>query len=203
VAARRVLVPLAVVVLAAALWFWPAPGEGPVVDVPSDVNECAANLRHVYAALLRYGGSEKRVPAESGVRFLAALIASGALEDAPESRARLTCPGPRAEPVRAGADYRAPAGLTAADSAYAARDALAHPLAKFPAGGAELEALVACDNARGLNHEGCMNVLYSDGSVRTLLLAQEIERGHLPAGATTISVGKDSPIPDLRKLSTE
>jgi hypothetical protein len=105
--------------------------------------------------------------------------------------------------VRAGVDYRQVAALTGADSAYAARDTAAFPLAKFPSGGPEIEPLVACDNARGMNHAGCMNVLYSDGSVRTLSLAEEIDSGRLPEGTTTIPVGRNSPIPDLRKLSTE
>lgn len=202
-AARRVLVPLVVVALAAALYLWPGFGGAPVVDMTSDVSACAANLREIYAGLLRYAAREKHAPQESGVRFLGALLASGALEDTRANRACLTCPGPGAEAVANDVEFARLDALTGTDSAYAARDSAAFPLAKFPSGGAELEPLVACDNARGLNHDGCMNVLYSDGSVVTFSLAQEIERGRLPSGATTIPVGKDSPIPDLQKLAAE
>lgn len=204
-AARRVLVPSAVLALALVLFFWRDCGGHAVVELSDDVQECASNLRRIYAGLGLYARrqSEHPAPQESGVRFLGALIASGALEDTPENRACLTCPGPGAEAVREGVDYRALETLTAADSAYAARDMAAFPLGKFPSGGSELEPLVACDNAHGLNHDGCMNVLYSDGSVVTISLAQELERGHLPAGAATIPVGKDSPIADLKKLTTE
>jgi len=120
---RRVLVPLAVVALAAALFLWHGGGDdAPVYDVPSDVAACAANLREIYGGLILYSVREKHAPPQSGVRFLGALLASGALEDTPANRARLTCPGKGAEAVRAGLDYRALDTLTEADSAYAARD---------------------------------------------------------------------------------
>lgn len=195
--ARHVLVPLSVLAGAAAVVLWRGFGGAPIVDVSGDVSTCAANLRHIYTDMVLYGTrhqSEQRLPPESGVRLLAAVAAS-------EDHGYLTCPGPGAEPVPKSVDYGNLASLTGAASAYAARDTLAFPLAKFPSGGAEIEPLVACDNARGLNHEGCMNVLYSDGSVVTLFLSQEIEEGRLPAGSITIPVGPDSPIPDLRKLS--
>ena len=201
--ARHVLVPLIVAGLALALIFWRGSGDAPIVDMSSDVSECAANLARIYAGIALYHVREKHAPTESGVRFLGALLASGALEDTAANRARLTCPGPGAEGVRKDVDYRNLEALTGADSAYAGRDVAAFPLAKFPAGGSELEPLVACDNAHGLNHDGCMNVLYSDGSVVTLFLAEEIERGHLPAGTATIPLGQDSPIPELRKLTAD
>lgn len=201
--ARHILVPLVAVTLAVALFLWRGSGDAPVVDVSSDVQECAANLRQIHAGLVLYSAREKHPPSESGVRLLGSLIASGAMEDTDVNRARLTCPGPGAAPVRKGIDYRELVKLTSADSAYAARDVAAYPLAKLPSGGSELEPLAACDNAHGMNHRGCMNVLYSDGSVVTLFLAEEIEAGRLPAGAKTIPVGKDSPIPDLRKLTQD
>ena len=201
--ARHVLVPLSVLAGAAAVVLWRGFGGAPIVDVSGDVSTCAANLRHIYTDMLLYSArhnTELRLPQESGVRLLAALVGA---EDAAADHAYLTCPGPGAEAVPKDVDYRSLETLTGAASAYAARDTVTFPLAKFPSGGSELEPLVACDNAHGLNHDGCMNVLYSDGSVVTLFLAEEIERGHLPAGATTIPVGKDSPIPDLRKLTPD
>lgn len=200
---RRVVVVLLVVTVAAAIFLWPGYGERPIVDLASDVSKCAANLRQIYGGFVVHYSRTKELPKEAGVRFLASLVASGALEDTPAYRERLTCPGPGAEPVRKDVHYKELATLTGADSAYAGRDAVNFPLAKFPSGGSELEPLAACDNARGMNHDGCMNVLYSDGSVVTFSLADEIQRGRLPADAKTIPVGKDSPIPDLRKLSQD
>jgi hypothetical protein len=191
-AARHVLVPLGVVGLALALFLW-QDDEEPIVAVTDDVQACALNLRAIHAALGAHDRVHGEVPAETGPAFLGALLASGALAD----RAALVCPGPGAEAVSGPSG----AALTSAGTGYAARDARAHPLAKFPAGGPELEPIAACDNARALNHVGCMNVLYSDGSVVTLTLEHELASGGLPSGATTIPVGPDSPHPDLSKLA--
>jgi hypothetical protein len=199
---RQVLVPLAVVALALALWLWPG-DDGPVLDVSSDVEACSQNLRTIYAGLIEYEQRFGHAPEGSGIAFLAELIASGVWADTPENHARLTCPGPGAQPVRADVRYGESAALSAADSAYAARDMARSPLAKFPSGGAELEPLVACDNARALNHDGCMNLLRSDGSVVVLELARLIERGELPAGTRTIVVGPASPLSELTKLAGE
>jgi len=207
---RRLLIVL--VVLALALWLALGRGEDegePVVELGRDVNECLANLRHVYAGFLRCAHDPasqalpagERLPRRSGVAVLGALVAGGHLSA--DERARLTCPGPGAARVDPAVDYRAVEALTGADSGYAVRDLVAFPLPRFPAGGSASEALAACDNARGLNHAGCMNVLYTDGSVRTFTLAQEIERGTLPPGTRTIPVGPGSPLPELRVLSPD
>lgn len=196
---RRVLVPLLVLALAAALYLWPQ-GEASIVEVPDDVNACATNLRAIYAGLMEGHARDGGVPEGAGIAFFGSLIADGTWGDTPANRALLTCPGPRAEAVPSGLDFHAPAALPPAASAYAGRDTARFPLTKFPSGGPELEPLIACDNAHGLNHEGCMNVLFSDGSVVTLLLEQEIERGIVAPGTTTLVVGPDSPVPELRKL---
>lgn len=181
------------------LYLWPRSGD-PRHDFGSDVRECQGKLGDIYAALMEYKALSQTWPRGSGVAFLAELIASGRLEDSPGDPA-LACPGRHAQPVPEGTDYAASATLTPLSSSYAARNSAEFPLAKFPSGGAEREPLVACDNAQGMNHDGVMNVLYSDGSVMTIVLEQELERGTLPAGSTTIEVGPSSPVPDLRKLT--
>ena len=201
---RRVLVPVVVVALAAALFLWNRERDaGPAVELTPDVAACAANLRQIYVGLMIRSVRDKRPPSESGVALLAALITSGAVEDTPANRARLTCPGPGAAPVPASVDWRDPATLGRAATAYALRDQVAFPLAHFPSGGSANEPLAACDDEHGMNHAGQLNVLYSDGSVVTLSLAHEIEIGRLPPGSTTIPVGKDSPIPELQKLTLD
>lgn len=99
--ARRLLVPLVVLALAVGLYFWPGFRETPIVDLPNDVNECAANLREIYEGLVEQARSEGHPPTHSGVPALGALIANGAMEDTPANRALLTCPGPNATPFRA------------------------------------------------------------------------------------------------------
>lgn len=195
---RRILVPLAVLALALLLWFWPK-GDEPRPDFGSDVEACKANLVEIHEGLLRYRERFGRAPQGSGVAFFAELIASGVWEDTPENRARLTCPGKNATPVSDGTDYRDLASLTGASSAYAGRNSAEFPVVKFPAGGADLEALVACDSSK--NHDGVIDVLRSDGSILTLSLAQELERGRIPPGSIEIPVGRGSPIPELTKLS--
>jgi prepilin-type processing-associated H-X9-DG protein len=199
-AARRLLVPVAVLALVLALVLWRSEGDDPRHDFGDDVQACKANLRFLYQELALRTARTGRPPAHSGAAFFLELLASGDVPDTPENRARFSCPGRHAQPVRAGLDPRELAAPPADASAYAGRDTAAFPLARFPAGGDEREPLIACDNARGLNHAGVMNVLYSDGSVETLVLEQEIGRGRLPAGALTIPVGNDSPLPELRKL---
>ncbi len=178
---RRLLVPLLVVVLAAALWLWPS-GESEVVELSDDVRACSANLRALYQDLVAYQARTGRLPAASGPAFLSAPREESLVEHTPDERAQLACPG--------------------AGKPYAGRDALAHPLARFPAGGAEIQVLAACDGAGQLPHAEGVNVLYSDGSVQMLLLARELEQGRLPAGTSTIPVGPDSPLPELRTLAT-
>jgi len=197
---RRVLVPLLAVGIALALFLWPDRGEDPRHDVEGDVTECAARLRGLYAALRALHDQTHEVPPGSGTVFLAGPLALGAIEDTPSSRAMLTCPGPGAQPVPPGTDWTDLASLGPQSSAYAGRDQVAAPLARFPSGGPEIEPLAACDNADGMNHDGCMNVLYSDGTVVLLRLADEIAAGRLPAGARSIPVGPGSPLPDLAKL---
>jgi len=199
-AKRQVVVPVVVLALALLLWRWPFGGAEPVVELAGDVQRCGENLRAIHAGLSEYKRRTGRTPAAAGVAFLAELVASGVWDDTPENRARLTCPGPRSAPPRADARWSDPASLDEDASAYAARDALRFPLTKFPSGGRELEALVACDGARGLNHAGCINLLQSDGSVLTLELAALIARGLLPPGADAIPVGPSSPVPELQKL---
>ncbi len=167
-------------------------------DVSDDVRACQENQLAIYDGLIAYVEMHGDVPDGADTAFLAALITDGIWEDTLENRARLTCPGPGAHEVPGDVDLRAPDSLTGEHSAYAVRDFRSHPLEKFPTGGDE--PILACDNAHGMNHAAAVNVLYADRTVRRFLLGREIEAGRLPEDATTIVVGPESSIPDLRKL---
>lgn len=171
--------------------------ETPRRTFDSDALECSARLREIHQALADLARERGWQPTGSGVAFFAELVASGFWPDTAESRARLSCPGVHALPpgARSFADL---AALGEEDSAYAGRDLAAFPLARFPTSGQEI--LMACDNAQGMNHDGVMNALYADGSVKTFSLREELEAGKLAAGAASIPVGPDSPLEDLRKL---
>ncbi len=173
-------------------------GDDPRLDVPRDVDVCIDRMRGIYRALVDQRNQSGEVPQGSGVEFFAQLISTGFWPDTAENRAKLTCPGPKAHP-QAG-DFSDRTAISGAHSAYAGRDFSAHPVEKFPAGGPELYLLLACDNAGGLNHDGVMNALYSDGSVRTLVLEELIRSADVPAGTTRLPVGPNSPLEELRVL---
>ena len=191
------LVAVAAVAALLAYLFWPRKNDL-LHDVPSDVHLCKERMSSVYRGWRRQE-REGVLVTNGGYAMLAGLLAKGTWEDTEENRARLSCPGPRSHDLpRERFDDLAAFGPD--DTAFACRDLAAHPLVKFPAGGRQNEPLLACDNANGMNHDGVMNILYTDGSIVTLRLTQEIERGRLTAGATTIPVGPDSPIEDLKEL---
>ncbi len=202
---RRNVVPLTIAILMLALFWWTRTGEPPSLrhDVSSDVRTCTSNLQAIYDGLRAYNDRFGRPPSGSGVAFFAELVSAGIWEDSPEARERLTCPGSGATPVPDATDFAQLASLTNASSAYAGRDSAAFPLTTFPAGGPDNTALVACDNAHGMNHDGVMNVLFTDRTIQALYLDQLIESGALPPGTETIVVGPDSPLEELRVLSAD
>lgn len=175
--------------------------EDPTHDVPSDVSVCTERMREIYQGLREYARLHGGAPQASGSELLAELIRSGVWENTPENAQKLSCPGPGAHPLPAELDYAAPGPLDGRHSAYAARDNLGHPFETFPRGGRV--AVLACDNAQGMNHDGLMNVLYADGSVRVFTLSDLIAKGILEPTTTSIPIGEDSPLEDLRTLKAD
>lgn len=178
--------------------------ESPVLAVSDDVELCKEHLAAIHQGLVLYTQKVGRPPQASGVALLAELLTSGVWQDTPENRALLTCPGKNAELAPPDTDFMKPDRLSDASSAYAARDVRSHPFRTYPQGGAELGAVVACDNSGGgMNHDGVLNVLYSDGSIRTFVLAEMVERGALPPDTTLVTPGPQSAIADLRVLTVD
>jgi len=198
---RRILVPmLALGLLSALLWWTPWKSESPLHDVRSDVSVCRDRLRAIYAGLVEYEAQHGAAPQFKGGAFLGALIGKGTWEDSAASHRLLQCPGSAAESK----EFSWTSGATGEElrwsTSYTLADFQAFPLQAFPAGGPQLRAIVACNNAKGMNHVGALNVLYTDGSVKTLMLKQLIEQGILPEDALEISLGPDSPLEELRSL---
>lgn len=178
--------------------------DGPQLTVTDDVERCKEHLLAIHQGLIQYTQQVGRPPQSSGVALLAELIASGVWKDTPENRALLTCPGPNAELAPPDTDFLKVDRLSDASTAYAARDTRTHPFEAYPEGGASLGAVVCCDNVGGtMNHAGLMNVLYSDGSIRTFVLEDLIERGVLAPGTTVIVPGPHAPLEDLRVLTVD
>ncbi len=180
-----------------AFLFWP---RDPDLrhDVSSDVQTCKRHMMAIHKGLV----SQERagtLDMSSGYAMLGGLIDKGTWKKTAENIRMLTCTGPGAHAMPDDA-FASPGSFDATSTAYAFRNLADHPLSKFPAGGEDNEPILACDNASGMNHAGVMNVLYTDGSILTLHIEQEIERKRLPPGTTTIAVGTNSPIEALKKL---
>ncbi len=176
-------------------------GKSPRQEFDSDVDACRANLTQIYDGLRAMKSEQNREPKESGVRFFAELISSGMWEDTEETRRVLTCPGKNVPPVAAMPSFADLSAVSGADSTYAGRDNVGHPLERFPTSGSE--PLIACDNSHGMNHDGVMNVLYADGSIKTFQVEMLRERGKLGPEEAVIYVGPNSQVDDLRKLSLD
>jgi len=195
---RNKLLAVAAVLGLLGFLFWPSKNDLRH-DVPSDVQVCKRQMMAIYKELASQARTGE-VDLSSGYGLVSGLIDEGIWKRTPENLAMLTCPGPGAAPMPEDT-LALPGTFGPETSAYACRDMQTHPLQRFPSGGENNEPLLACDNANGMNHDGVMNVLYTDGTVLTLHIAREIELGRLPAGTTLIEVGPDSPLEDLRKLN--
>ena len=175
-------------------------GDSPMPEFSSDVEACRHQLREAYQAMVAMETESGWQPTRSGVGFFAEIISSGFWPDDDDRRSVLTCPGSNVPPgpPMSFADIEA---VTGAHSSYAGRNLFSHPLSRFPTSGSEV--LMACDNSAGMNHDGVMNVLYADGSVKTFELAVEIAAGRLTETATVIPVGSNATAEDLGKLSLD
>jgi prepilin-type N-terminal cleavage/methylation domain-containing protein/prepilin-type processing-associated H-X9-DG protein len=168
---------------------------------------CAANLREIYKGLVLYNTKYGGIPNQSGVKFFAALIAKGAMDNTKTNAERLTCPAIDKSALALGemewqewwTDLERVDGTY---SAYAGRDLKIHPLRQGLSSSGR-EPLVCDDNHGGLNHRTTTNVLYADGSVQTFEFKALQDEGKITKEETNLPVGADSPIEDLTKFSLD
>ncbi len=109
--------------------------------------------------------------------------------------------GTNAEFLRALVSPGEDAPTCPAGTGYAVRDFAAHPLVRFPTRGSE--PILACDDVDGTTHDGVLNVLFADQSVRTIVFMREIEAGRLPVGTVALRAGPGAPLPFLAKLRVD
>jgi len=171
------------------------------------VSACSANLREIHKGFVLYNNKYKAMPAESGVRFFAAIYAKKAIDSTKTNAERMTCPAIEKSSLAIGqmpwedwwSDLERIDGTY---SAYAGRDMKGHPLRQgLTSPGTE--PLVADDNDPSLNHRTTTNVLYVDGSVQTFEFVDLQDQGTVMKEETTLVVGPDSPVPDLTKLTQD
>ena len=168
------------------------------------VSGCSANLREIHKGLILYNTKYKGIPNQGGVKFFAALIAKGAIENTKTNAERLSCPAIDKSSLAIGelpweewwSDLER---VNGSYSAYAGRDLKNFPL-RQGLNSSGKEPLVCDDNDGGLNHRTTTNVLYVDGSVQTFEFKALQEEGKITPDETTLVVGPDSPIDDLTKF---
>lgn len=171
----------------------------------SKVTACGKNLQEIYKGVLLYESNRGRLPNESGVHFFTSLITSKTWENTKTSAQKLTCPGVDIGALTIGTIdeptewYSDKDAIDGTYSTYAGRNTIEFPLRKLTG----KEPLVADDNDGGANHRIATNVLYGDGAVNVFDLAIEQEKGTVGEDEEWITVGPDSPIEDLTKLSLD
>jgi prepilin-type N-terminal cleavage/methylation domain-containing protein len=173
------------------------------------VTGCQANLQQLYKDLVVYHMKHERLPTGSGVKFFAALITDGDIENTAKNAKRMTCPGVETSALAGLAALKDPEdwfkNIDVVDgtfSAYAGRDMKHFPLRSWPGSGKE--PLIADDNDDGqMNHPTSTCVLWADGSTTVIELLELREKGLLTADDKLLKVGPESPVESLRHLTLE
>jgi prepilin-type N-terminal cleavage/methylation domain-containing protein/prepilin-type processing-associated H-X9-DG protein len=172
------------------------------------VTGCKANLGEIYKGLVLYNTKYKGIPNQSGVKFFAALISRGAIENTKTNAERLTCPAVDKSALALG-DIEDPKEwfsdlerVNGTYSAYAGRDLKNFPL-RQGLSSSGTEPLVCDDNDPTMNHRTTTNVLYADGNVQTFEFKALQEKGTITKDETVLRVGPDSPVEDLTKFALD
>lgn len=169
----------------------------------SRVTACKGNLGELYKGLQLYQIKYEELPSESGVGFFAQLYSRKAIENTETNAERLTCPAVDRGYLTIGSlpwtewwtDLDA---LDGTWSAYAGRDTVHHPIKRLSGS----EPLIADDNEGSPNHPTSTNVLWGDGSVRTIEVELLREQGVLGPDEDLV-VGPESQLEELRVLSLD
>ena len=192
---------LAVILIIGILMVFLLPKIPEAIDT-AKVTACKKNMSEIYSGFIIYEQKFSRLPNESGVRFFADLIAMKVWEDTKASVKKLNCPAAQKPAGTQGLpETEWYTDLTRIDgtwSSYAGRDCKRFPL-KMMSG---TEPLVADDNDGGKNHRTATVVLYGDGSPQSFELG-ELEKAGTLQKDELLTVGPDSPVEDLRKLSLD
>jgi prepilin-type N-terminal cleavage/methylation domain-containing protein len=171
------------------------------------VTACKANLVELQRQLLVYDMKHDDLPHGSGVKFFAALIADGDLENTAENAKKMSCPAVKSSALAIGQIddpkewYKHLDVVDGSYSAYAGRNMKDYPLRKFPGSGED--ALIADDNDPEMNHPTTTCVLMADGSIVSIELLDLRKKGLLTEEEKVLVVGPESPDERLKKLSVD
>jgi prepilin-type N-terminal cleavage/methylation domain-containing protein len=172
------------------------------------VTACKANLLELNRQLVIYDMKHGDLPPGSGVKFFAALIADGDLENTPENAKKMSCPAVKTRALSGIGQiddpkewYKHLDTVDGSYSAYAGRNMKEFPLRRFPGSG--MDALIADDNDPEMNHPTTTCVLWADGSVTSIELLELRKKGLITEEEKNLKVGPDSPVEELRKLTLD
>lgn len=171
------------------------------------VTACRANLQQIYRDLTVYHMKHERLPSGSGVKFFAALIADGDVENTAENAKRMSCPAVERSALTIGTIdnaedwYKHLDSVDGGYSAYAGRDMKQFPIRSWPGSGKD--ALIADDNDPVMNHPTSTVVLWADGTATVLELLELRKKGVLTDDDKVLKVGPESPVEELRKLTLD
>jgi hypothetical protein len=142
----------------------------------------------------------------AGIGVLAALGAPVALGDAIESAACAECQAHLRNAYQGFAQSHSKHGALVVLAVDGLEGAYRRDLERFPLDGVfgiGTDPLAACDARTAEHDRDVVHVLYSDGSIKGLALADLKARGEVPADTRELVVGPDSPVADLRKLARD
>jgi len=171
------------------------------------VTACRANLQQIYKDLSIYHMKHGALPSGSGVRFFAALIADGDVENTEENAKMMSCPAVEKSflAINSIEDpkewYSNLDTIDGSYSAYAGRNMKENPLRRWPGSGED--ALIADDNDPEMNHPTTTVVLWADGSTTPYELLDLRKKGVLTEEDKVLVVGPESPEEKLRKLTLD
>ncbi len=168
-------------------------------------NACGQQLRQIALNLQLWADTRNKgsFPQESGPRFLLVLVRDEQIS-LKEADSLFRCPGTD-DLTRSADDKDSPAsGIKDFQNfdknciSYAGRDNKNFRLNKNKLGE---EAVASDDNDGRANHKHVTNVVFADGKVETVDVKDF--KAELPEGQDWVTVGPDSPSPDLKKLLSE
>ncbi len=171
---------------------------------------CQEQLRQLAGNLQLWADTRNRgnFPKESGPRMLLVLLKDGQISDK-EADSLFRCPGTNDE-TRSADDPKTPAsGLKDFQSfdktciSYAGRDNKTFAINKNKLGE---EVLASDDNDNGdgtgrANHKHLTNIVYADSHVGAIDVKDF--KSELPEDQDWVTVGPDSPSPELKKMLSE
>lgn len=166
----------------------------------ANLRACQSNLHQIAGSLTLWCEDRNKGnwPKENGIKFLLVLVRDG--EIGKKDVEVFRCPGTddvtnTADDKTPGSGFKDWESLDKTCISYAGRDTKNFPINK---GKLSDEAIASDDNDGRANHPHVTNVVYADAHIGTVDVKDY--KNDLPENAEFVTVGPESPDPDLKKL---